>query len=114
MSFNTGMKLLVAMIVYVALLDSAWAFAPVGQLPLRTSQRQHMSSMVRQQPRHSANAFALKMQEGPADPRRQALIVFGVIGGSLLFLEKVAAPLMLGKLQAEKAEKTAKEAKEAK
>lgn len=46
--------------------------------------------------------------DGP-DPRRQALIVFGTLGGALVFLEKVAAPLMLGKLKAEKEEKAAKE-----
>jgi hypothetical protein len=98
-----------ALVACLGMLGSASAFsvAPSGfALALRRAPL--CSSRAGPPSPRAARALAVRMQEAP-NPVRQGLVALAPILGFALFIEYVAAPLMLEKLKAEKAEKAAKE-----
>ena len=99
-----------ALVVCIGIMGTASAFsvAPSGSaLDLRRAPL--CSSRAGPHSPRSARALAVRMQEGAPNPVRQGLVALAPILGFALFIEYVAAPLMLEKLKAEKAEKAAKE-----
>ena len=108
--FTKNPMMRAAALALVAIMGTASAFsvAPSGSaLDLRRAPL--CSSRAGPQSPRSARALAVRMQEGAPNPVRQGLVALAPILGFALFIEYVAAPLMLEKLKAEKAEKAAKE-----
>jgi hypothetical protein len=103
---------LLALAAWLGMLGAASAFggavAPLGTPALRRAPLCASRAAARS-PR--AAALAVRMQEDPIpSPLRRGLVALAPIAAVALFVEYVAAPLMLDKLKAEKAEKAAKEA----
>lgn len=108
----TFVRALLLVAAWLGMMGAASAFSAGATLGAPALRRSPLCAS-RAAPRSAAPraaALAVRMQEDPPSPIRQGLVALAPIAAVALFVEYVAAPLMLDKLKAEKAEKAAKEA----